>query len=122
MNKNKGWDNLIPGAHKLTLGDQSEGGRKSVEARRAKKELKAVLEDLLEKQYKDSNGNELTGAEAICVQLFRKALKGDNKAFVIVRDTIGQKPVERVLVADVDQSVIDDVEQIVSEYSKNDEE
>ena len=41
---------------------------------------------------------------------------------MIVRDTIGQKPVERVLVADVDQSVIDDVEQIVSEYSKNDEE
>lgn len=115
-------DNLIPGVHKLTAEELSNGGKKSVEARRRKKELKAVLEDLLEKQYKDSSGNEMTGAEAICVQLFKKALKGDNKAFEIVRDTIGQKPVERVLVADVDQSVIDDVEQIVSEYSKNDEE
>ena len=121
MAENKGHKNLIPEAHKLTVAEQSAGGKKSVEARRAKKELKAVLEDLLERNYTDAEGNSLSGAEAICVKLFSQALKGDKRAFELVRDTVGQKPVERVLVADVDQSIIDDVEQMVSEYKDDDE-
>ena len=42
-----------------------------------------------------------------------KALKGDIKAFEVVRDTVGQKPIEKVQVAEVDQATIDEVERAV---------
>ena len=43
----------------------------------------------------------------------KKALKGDVKAFEVLRDTAGEKPIDKVMVADVDQSVIDEVEEMV---------
>ena len=45
---------------------------------------------------------------------FQAALKGDWKAWELVRDTAGQKPVERVMVADVEPSVIAEVEAMVN--------
>ena len=35
------------------------------------------------------------------------------KAFEVVRDTIGERPVEKVMVAEVDQDIIDEVEAMV---------
>lgn len=90
----------------------SKGGKKSVEARRNKKMLKDCLELLLERKT-DVDGRKLTGAEAIALTAFQKALGGDMKAMEFVRDTAGQKPIEKVMVADIDQSVIDEVEAMV---------
>ena len=47
----------------------------------------------------------------------KKALKGDVKAFEVLRDTAGEKPIDKVMVADVDQSVIDEVESMVNDES-----
>ena len=41
-------------------------------------------------------GGVKSGAEAIAIAQFQKALRGDTKAFVALRDTAGQKPVEKV--------------------------
>lgn len=95
------------------------GGIASGKARKQKKLLKECLEELLEKEIKGKNGESLSGAEAISVKLFKKALQGDLKAFEVVRDTAGQKPVEKVMVAEVDEAVIDEVERAVR--SENDE-
>ena len=46
--------------------------------------------------------------------VFYKALNGDLKAWELVRDTAGQKPVERVMIADVEPSVIAEVEAMVN--------
>ena len=51
--------NLIPEAHKLTLEEQSAGGRASGEARAAKRDLRRALEALLEKDYTDKESFEL---------------------------------------------------------------
>ena len=61
------------------------------------------------------NGETMTGAEAMAAKAFQKALKGDLRAFELVRDTSGQKPVEKVAIADVDPSVIDEVERMVKD-------
>jgi len=106
-------DNLIPQAHKLTVGEQSKGGKASAEARRRKRELRLVIEELLEKEYRGKNGETVSGAEAIAIKQFEKAMKGDTRAFEVLRDTAGQKPIEKVMVADVEQSVIDEVEKAV---------
>lgn len=107
--------NLIPQAHKLTVEEASKGGKKSAEARRAKKDLRLALEMLLEKDFKDKNGNTISGTEAVTAKLFEKAMKGDVKAFETLRDTVGQKPVEKVMVAEVEQDIIDEVERAVLE-------
>ena len=105
--------NLIPQAHKLTLEEQSAGGKASGKARAAKKDLRQALELLLEKEWQDKNGNKLTGTEAITAKLFEQAMKGNIKAFETIRSTVGQDPVQKVMVAEVEQSVIDEVERMV---------
>ena len=96
----------------------SKAGKASGEARRKKKLLRECLEILLEKEITDKSGNTMTGAEAMAVKVFQQALNGDLKAFEIVRDTAGQKPVDKVMVADVEQSVIAEVEAMVKDVDE----
>lgn len=107
--------NLLKGedAHKFTLDEASKGGKASAEARRKKRDLRAALEVLLEREVSDGNGGTITGAQALTARLYKEALKGNVKAFEVLRDTVGQKPVEKVVVADVDQNIIDEVEKAV---------
>jgi len=105
--------NLRPSEHKFTLEEAKKGAQKSAEARRAKRDLRQALEILLETDIKGKNGEIKSGAEAIAIAQFQKALKGDTRAFEVIRDTAGQKPIEKVMVADVEQSVIDEVEKAV---------
>jgi len=107
--------NLVRGddAHKLTAEEASKGGKKSAEVRRQKRDLKRAMEILLEKEFKGKGGETLTGAEAIAMKQMEKALKGDARAFELVRDTAGQKPIDKIVMAEVDQSVIDEVEAMV---------
>lgn len=106
-------DNLHPSEYKLTQDEQKMGGIASGEARRRKRDIRLALEALLEKTYKGRGGEELSGAEAIAVKQMEKALKGDTRAFEVVRDSAGQKPVEKVMVAEVSQDVIDEVERAI---------
>ena len=113
-------DNLVKGdeAHKLTVEEQSMGGKASAEARRKKRDLRNAIEILLETDIKGKNGEIKSGAEAIAIAQFQKALKGDTKAFEVIRDTSGQKPVEKVMVAEVEQSTLDEIEDLVAESKK----
>lgn len=109
--------NLVRGdeIHKFTPEEASKGGKASAEARRKKKALKECLNLLLEQEVgRDSAGNSISGAEAMATKAMKAALKGDWKAWELVRDTAGQKPVDKVMVADVDQNVIDEVESMVA--------
>ncbi len=74
----------------------SKGGKKSGEVRRAKKTMREMLEYLLEKEITNNKGEKATTLEAISVRLIKKAMTGDVRAFEVVRDTIGQKPTEKV--------------------------
>lgn len=81
-----------------------KGAAKSAESRRNKKLLKDCLEILLDKMMDGEDGDKITGSEAISTSLFKRALEGDTKAFEIIRDTIGQKPVDKVQAT---QTVVD---------------
>lgn len=98
-----------------------QGGIASGKARREKKLLRECIEMLLEKEMTDKSGKSITGAEALTAKLFAEAMKGNVKAFEVLRDTAGQKPVEKVMVADVDPAVIAEVEAMVYEEEANDE-
>lgn len=65
--------------------------------RRAKKALRDELIELLEVKVKEKNtGKKVTTQKAISAALVRQAMTGNTKAFEIIRDTIGEKPVEKV--------------------------
>lgn len=82
--------NLIP-QNRRTKREQreiaSKGGKKSGEARRDRKKLKEALLLLLAKGEIQDN---------ICLALIEKAQSGDVKAFEVIRDTIGEKPVDKL--------------------------
>lgn len=92
---------------------KQKGGIASGEARRAKRDLRKALEMLLEKDFTDKSGKTLTGTEAITAKLFEQAMKGNVKAFETIRATVGQDPVQKVQVAEVDPAVIAEVERAV---------
>ena len=92
----------------------SKGGKASGEARRKKKLLRECLEILLEKEITDKKGETMSGAEALSTKLFAEAMKGNVKAFEVLRDTAGQKPVEKVIVSEIDADVIDEVEAMIN--------
>jgi hypothetical protein len=98
--------------HALTASELRKGGKNSAKSRRDKKMLKDCLEILMEKKT-NIDGVNMTGFEALALSAFEKALSGDVKAMTFVRDTLGQKPVEKVVIADVEPSVIDEVESMV---------
>lgn len=72
------------------------GGKASGEAKRKKKLLKDCLNELLANEITDKHGVTLTGSEMLAATLMRKAVKGDVKAFEVIRDTAGEKPVDKV--------------------------
>lgn len=83
-------ENLIPFSERSKeeareLG--KKGGIASGEARRRKKTLKDELIALLE-----INDNQ----EKISLAVLRKALEGDIQAFTTIRDTIGEKPKDKI--------------------------
>lgn len=110
--------NLIPQAHTLTVEEASKGGIASGEARRAKKSLREAMQVLMDADLTGKDGKTMTGTEAMAAKAFQAALKGDWKAWELVRETAGQKPVERIMVAEVEQSVIDDVERMVNDEQR----
>lgn len=84
----------------------SMGGIASGKARRERKAMKETLETLLSMPLKNgqeadldeiqslaaTKGKNITVQEAIMLAQIQKAMKGDTKAAEYVRDTIGQKP------------------------------
>lgn len=74
---------------------QSNGGKKSGEARRAKKTMREMLDYLLEKEITNKAGEKASTQEAITVSLINQALKGNVKAWEVIRDTLGEKPTDK---------------------------
>lgn len=91
--------NLIPAnmrSKEEVRKNSAKGGVNSGKARRNKAMLRDCLQILMEKKMLDENGKKITGAEALSVEVFQKALAGDMKAWELLRDTAGQKPVDKV--------------------------
>nr|DAJ48876.1 MAG TPA: hypothetical protein [Caudoviricetes sp.] len=106
--------NLRPGEHIPTKEEAKRGGIASGESRRRKKLLRECLQELMQMEYNTAQGKKL-GSEMLSAMLMKKAMSGDIKAFEVLRDTAGEKPVDKVMVADVDKSVIDEVEKMVND-------
>ena len=114
----------------VSLGDRTMEERREIakkagiasgKARRNKALLKDCINILMEQKVLDEEtGKKITGAEQLSVNLWKKAVSEMDtakaaKAFEVLRDTSGQKPIEKVMVAEVDQNVIDEVEAMMND-------
>lgn len=120
--------NLIP-FNELTEGEQreiaSKGGKASAKARRAKRDMKESLEILFSMAVKQGNVTDIdtikdfaslkdeniTVEQAMLIAQIQKALKGDTQALAFLRDTAGQKPVDRVEAQFERPTFIDDLKE-----------
>ena len=108
--------NLIPGGYKLSLEEASKGGKASVKARREKADLRKVIQTWLGSEATtNKNGEPMTGAELMARVAVKEMSKGSARHWELLRDTAGYKPVDKIMVADVDQDVINAVESEVKE-------
>lgn len=73
---------------------------------------KELANDLL-KAVDQKKKKKITVAESIVLAQIMMAQAGDTKAATFIRDTIGEKPIEHVAVAEIDPDVISEVENLI---------
>ena len=84
----------------------SKGGYASAKVRRERKAMRENLELLLSLPVKNPtlkkkikslgiDDEDLSNQMAISISLFNEALHGNTKAFELIRDTIGEKPIDK---------------------------
>lgn len=119
--KNKGKDTRFrTGSEQVKTA--RKGGIASGKARREKADLRKQMQLFLETDATtDKNGNPLTGAELMVKVAVKEMTKGNSKYWELIRDTAGFKPVDKVMVAEVDQDVVDQVEKLVLEAQDEEE-
>lgn len=116
--------NLIPNEQR-TPKERRDNARKagiaSGKARKEKADLRKMCQMVLEMDIKAKDGSIKSGAEAITLAQLQKALKGDAKAYEVLRDTAGQKPVDKVEQVNIDMEYNASVDYIKELMSKREE-
>lgn len=108
----------VPKGKPFTTGDPraKEAQRKGVAAKKEKANLQKLCRLWMEEAIATgNNGEKLSGGEMMVKVAAKKALSGNPKFWELLRDTAGFKPVDRVMVSEVEPAVIAEVEQMVQE-------
>lgn len=121
---NEGFERGKNAFARMTPEQRAENGRKGGlakrEATRRRKEMRETLDILLNmpmkkgkvysaeeiKSFADLKGKNITIDQAMMITLVQKALKGDLNAITMVRDTVGEKPTEKMEIKDVTPVII----------------
>ena len=102
-------ENLIPNSQRTPseLREMTrKGGIASGKARRKKKEMREELIAILEEKITDSKGKKVKIQRSILLAQVKEALKGKTKAAEFIRDTIGEKPVDKQEVVNTQPQII----------------
>lgn len=123
--RNPSWDNIISMADR-TVEERKEigrlGGIKSGESKRRMKTFREELLALLSVEMENNKGEKTTVQKNINSALILKAAKGDVRAYEVIRDTLGQKPVEEksVVIASPLESRIEIVDEMKKRFYEDD--
>ena len=96
-----------------------KGQEASTKAKKEKKLIKDSIELLLGLPIKSNktkeqlrelgiDESEMNNQTAMVIAIYQKAIKGDVNAFNTLRDTVGQKPIDRVETSEVPK-IVDDI-------------
>ena len=76
-----------------------------------RKALQAWLDN--DSGAKSKDGQPLTGTDLMVAVAVKEMTRGNPRFWELIRDTAGQKPVEQIMVAEVDPAVIEEIEKAV---------
>ena len=97
-----------------------EAGKLSGAARREKGDLRRLCQLWMEEEVATGkDGEKITGGQMMVRVAVKEVAKGNPRFWELLRDTAGFKPVDKVMVAEIDPEVIDEVEQMVKESGSN---
>lgn len=107
----------LPGKRFSTTDERArEAGKASGAARREKSDLRKLCQLWMEEEVAHGNdGTMITGGQMMVRVAVKEVMKGNPRFWELLRDTAGYKPVDRVMVAEVEPAVIDEVERMVQE-------
>ena len=97
-------DNLIPGAHKLTLEEQSAGGKKSGEVRKERATMKKTLELLLDEK------NEKLGKtyrDLTTLGLIKGATEGKAENYKLIMQVLGELQEQQQETPNININIVD---------------
>lgn len=97
-----------------------KGGKKTKAEFKTAKPMKDTLEVLLNmaldagkvcsieqiQAFGKLQGKNIKVKDAVCVRLVQRALRGDLRAIELMRDSIGEKPVDNLNIADITPTII----------------
>ena len=93
-----------------------EAGKASGAARREKGDLRRLCQLWMEEEVgTGKDGEKITGGQMMVRVAVKEVAKGNPKFWELLRDTAGFKPVDKVMMAEVDPGVIAEVEEMVKE-------
>lgn len=106
----------VPKGKPFVAGDPRarEAQKLSAISKREKGDLRRMCQVFLEEVVTtDKDGNPVTGGELMLQSAIAGLKRGNPRFWELMRDTAGYKPVDKVMVSEVEQSVIDEVEGLV---------
>ena len=108
----------VPEGKKFVAGDSRarEMQKRSVESRKEKGDLRNLCRIWMEEEVATGkDGEKITGGQMMVRVAVKEVAKGNPRFWELLRDTAGYKPVDKVMVSEVDQAVINEVESLVKE-------
>jgi hypothetical protein len=82
--------NLIPNSDRTPKERQELARKAGIASGKARRERKTLKEELLLLLSKGDT------QQKISLAILQKAMNGDTKAFEVIRDTVGEKPIDKV--------------------------
>ena len=108
----------LPKGKPFVTGDlrAKEAQAKGVAARKERGDLRRLCQIWMEEEVATGkDGEKITGGQMMVRVAVKEVAKGNSKFWELLRDTAGYKPIDKVMMAEVDPGVIDEVEQMVKE-------
>ena len=114
----------VPEGKKFVAGDSRarEMQKRSAESRKERGDLRKLCQLWMQEEVATGkDGEKITGGQMMVRVAVKEVAKGNSKFWELLRDTAGFKPVDKVVMAEVDPNVIDEVEQMVKEAGNDQE-
>ena len=105
-------------ANRFRTGDPraKEAQKKSAQVQKERGDLRRLCQLWMEEEVATGkDGEKITGGQMMVRVAVKEVAKGNSKFWELLRDTAGYKPVDKVMMAEVDPGVIDEVEKMVKE-------
>lgn len=112
----------VPKGKPFVAGDPRarEAQKLSAISKREKGDLRRMCQVFLEEVVTtDKDGNPVTGGELMLQSAIAGLKRGNPRFWELMRDTAGFKPVDKVVVSEVDPDVISEVEQMIKEGAED---